>query len=210
MDEIIEDNEDREAIAKGAGRNLAPIIIGVWAFVAVALIGGFILIVNRDPSPTTVGTQQADHLKVFQDRLKQNPNDLEALSGMGQNLADAKRPDEAITYFEKILALDANNITALADLGSIQMELGKGDDALANIEKALKIKPDFDYGLFVKANYLFNVKRDFQGSLDILKSLEKSLPAGAKLNSVKENIAIVEQQLNPGSGTPAPPQTPAN
>ena len=210
-EEISEDNqineENTQESEESSGRNLVPIIIGVWVIIAISLIGVFVFVLNRNPapSPTTVGSQADAALKPYLDRLKQNPDDIDAMFSIGHILADSKRASEAVIYYEKILKLEADNKTALVDMGAAQLETGEADQAIANIEKALKIQPDFDYGLYVKANYLFSVKKDFQGSLDILKSLEKVMPPGDKLNSVKQNITLVEQQLQQqGSGAPAP------
>jgi tetratricopeptide (TPR) repeat protein len=61
--------------------------------------------------------QVDDAIATFQRQLQQNPNDLDALLGLGIAYRRAGRGEEALATYQRVLALDPNNQLALSTLG---------------------------------------------------------------------------------------------
>lgn len=194
VDDTFEDNDE-------GSRNLVPIILAIWGVIAVGLIATYAIYLSKNPSVTPAANQLEAKLKPYNDRLAQNPNDFEAMIGIGQVYSDAGKTADALSAFQRALAVQPNNLDAIVDVGATFMQMGQGDDAIAQFEKALSIDPKYDYALLMKAMYLAEVKRDYQTSLDILHGVEKSLPPGNKLNIIKQNIADIEQARQKAAGT---------
>jgi tetratricopeptide (TPR) repeat protein len=58
-----------------------------------------------------------DAIAAFQRQLRQDPNDLEALQGLGIAYRRAGRTEDALATYQQVLALDPNNLLALSTIG---------------------------------------------------------------------------------------------
>ena len=63
----------------------------------------------------------------------------------GNELFDEGKYDQAITYYDKALAIDSNDIEALNDKGAALANLGKHEEALTYYDKVLAIDPHNEY-----------------------------------------------------------------
>ena len=68
--------------------------------------------------------------------------EAEDLFNDGYNLLEQERYEEAITYFDKVLAIDPNDIDALVNKGNSLDELDKHEEAINHYDKVLAIDPD--------------------------------------------------------------------
>ena len=71
-----------------------------------------------------------------------DPKDLDALNNKGVALNDLGRYEEALTWYDKALAIDPKHVYALYNKGAALFNLGKTDDAFMWIDKALSIDPN--------------------------------------------------------------------
>jgi tetratricopeptide (TPR) repeat protein len=60
----------------------------------------------------------------------------------GEDMANAKRYDEALTLFEKALSINPNNDMAWGDKALILDKVGNTADALSSFSKAISINPN--------------------------------------------------------------------
>jgi len=60
----------------------------------------------------------------------------------GEDMANAKRYDEALTLFEKALSINPNNDMAWGDKALILDKVGNISDALSSFSKAISINPN--------------------------------------------------------------------
>jgi tetratricopeptide (TPR) repeat protein len=70
------------------------------------------------------------------------PNDTALLIGTARLLDDAHQPGEAITYYERYLAVDPESRQVWLDVANAYAALGRWEKALKATESVLKIKPD--------------------------------------------------------------------
>jgi tetratricopeptide (TPR) repeat protein len=84
-----------------------------------------------------------DHLELL---LRQAPEDDELLYNLGVIHGEADRPEEAVGYMERALAINPENAAALNYIGYTWAEQGlRLDDAEEMIERAIELRPDDGY-----------------------------------------------------------------
>ncbi|HEX5475752.1 MAG TPA: tetratricopeptide repeat protein, partial [Vicinamibacterales bacterium] len=86
----------------------------------------------------------ASSLKHFEDAIAKNPQDAESLSNLGQVLVRQGKPEEAIPYFQRAIALDPDRWAYVFNLARAQGLLEQWSDCLANYRKAQTLFPN-DY-----------------------------------------------------------------
>lgn len=183
------------------------IILGVWVGMILLLIGVYLLFINKKTdSPTVNNSEISAKIKPLTDRLEKNPNDLDAMLGIGEIYNEAGKYPDALAMFQRALNLQPKDKLALTDAGIAMIQMGQAQDGIAKIDEALSVDPNFDYALFMKASYLSQVKKDYQGSLEILDGLKSRLTDKEKLSAVDQLISQVKQQ---SGGTVSSSATPS-
>jgi tetratricopeptide (TPR) repeat protein len=95
-------------------------------------------------SKTPDAGQPIDHSEVmgeYEARLKKNPKDWQALSGIGDSYFGLRRFNEAIDYYKQALAVNPDDIDSYNDLGLSYHYLGNANEGLKYIEQGIKAKP---------------------------------------------------------------------
>jgi len=97
---------------------------------------------------------------VYNEILKIKPDDVDALSMLGDMSAAKKDFAGAVEYYTKVLAVDSTNARATHGIALSYDYLGQRDNAMAAYEKALRARPDdkdlrFNYGrlYYLRENY---------------------------------------------------------
>jgi tetratricopeptide (TPR) repeat protein len=80
----------------------------------------------------------------YQDALKKNPNDPEAMSNLGQVLVRLGKPKEAIPYFERAVALNPDRWAYVFNLARAQSLLEQWDRSIGSYRRAQQLFPN-DY-----------------------------------------------------------------
>lgn len=74
--------------------------------------------------------------------LKLDPENLDALRGIGDIDYDLQRYDQATAAYEHFLKLRPDDPEVLTDLGTMYLYTGNADQAIAKYKKAISLKPD--------------------------------------------------------------------
>ncbi len=74
--------------------------------------------------------------------LKLDPNNLDALRGIGDIYYDRNQYDEAIAAYEHYLKESPKDPEVLTDLGTMYLYTGNADQAIIQYKKAIALKPD--------------------------------------------------------------------
>lgn len=77
----------------------------------------------------------AQHL--YKGLLKDDPNNIEFLSALGNVYMQNSQDAEALPCFQTVLSIDPNNFVALNSIGAIYRRLGKYDESIEMLERAL-------------------------------------------------------------------------
>ncbi|HEX21126.1 MAG TPA: tetratricopeptide repeat protein [Actinobacteria bacterium] len=193
---------DNEEINDNTRTKTNLIILGVWVGMILLLIGVYVLFINKKTDlATTSNSQIAAKIKPFNERLAQNPNDLDAILSIGEIYNEAGKYPDALKMFQRALNLQPKDKLALTDAGAALLQMGQTNDGIAKIDEALTIDPNFDYALFMKASYLQQIKNDYQGSLKILEGLKSRLTDKEKISAIDQLIAQIKQKSGATSST---------
>ena len=89
-----------------------------------------------------------------------NSTQLEKLYNTANNFYDNQKYDEAIQYYDKVLAINPSAVGALNSKGLALDHLQRYDEALQSFDKALQIDPSNPKALDGKASILSKVKQE--------------------------------------------------
>ncbi len=127
--------------------------------------------------------------------LKLQPENLDALRGIGDIDYDKQHYDEAVAAYEHYLKIKSDDPEVRTDLGTMYLYTGNADQAIVQYKKAIANKPEF-----FQAYYNMGIAYAQQNkTADARLSLNKALTLAADdtaRNQVKELIAKL-------GGTPA-------
>ncbi len=145
---------------------IAALLIGIAAALAAQSLpqaAG-----DRAPGEPITGTVPAGAPTTAQleARAKAAPRDVPTLLA----LADAYRQDgritDAVSSYQRVLAIDGNSVPALNGLALILAQAGQPDGATLAVDRVLTLRPKDPDGLFLKGLLLYQ-KEDWQGAVDV-------------------------------------------
>lgn len=138
----------------------------------------------------------------YQERLEDNPKDLEALVDMGNLLFDQERYLEAVGYYRDVLAVEPADADVRTDLGIALLRIGQVREATEAFRQATRF--DSDHGL---AQYNLGVALASQNQrAAAVAALEESIrlaEAGdgrVPVSGARELIAELERSSAEGDG----------
>ena len=120
------------AATRAAGSRGATVFAAATAAAALAL-GALTVDRNRD---------YRDEITIWQQTVRDRPSNVRALQNLGAALAHNGRPQEAVPYLERALAIDPYAEYALENLGLIRLEEGRSSEAVALLSRRLERRPD--------------------------------------------------------------------
>jgi len=175
------------------------VILVVWVLLILLLIGIFFLVGlnNKQPAATPQANDSSDvqqRLAQWQQKVAQNPNDVDALIELGFAYYDSFRFKEAVANFEKAVNLAPNNAEAVAALGLGYESLNRPNDALQQYDRALALKADFDFPKVRKARLLAEAKGEYAQAAQLLQEVVDKMPIGVEKTKLKQKVAEYEQK----------------
>ncbi len=108
--------------------------------------------------------------------LKENPDDPEAWTQLGNVFFDSNRFADAIEAYEKSLALAPGNPNVLTDLEVMYRRNKAPEKAIAAFDKAIAAQPDFETARFNKGIVLMHDLNDLPGAIKTWESLVEINP----------------------------------
>jgi len=119
--------------------------------------------------------------------------DVNMLFEKGKESYMAGNPEEAISYFEKVLQIEPNHVDALNNIGAILIILDKHEEAIPFFDKVLAIEPNHVGGLGNKGSAL-----GFLGDFDeAMKYLDRALEIDPNhVSSLNNKASVLLDQEN--------------
>lgn len=190
----------RERTALAAVLCLMAGIAGGWWMGAVPITG---LAFTRPAQAVSAPSQNAETLKneaaaqaaPLLKRLESNPQDVEALIGLGNLYYDARQYQPAIDTYAHALALRPSDAAVRTDMATAFWYLGNTDRALAEFDKALAVAPDNPNTLFNRGLVRWRGKQDSHGALADWRKLLATDPTYEAKDQVEKMIAEVESKV---------------
>ena len=129
--------------------------------------------------------------KMYEDILKETPNDFNCLHHLGLIAKNNKEYLSAIELISRAITINPNSASAHFNLGNILQKINRTNDAIASFDKAIDIKPDHELYL-LRGNALHEVKR-----LDeALASYDEALKLKADDFMAFSNRGLILVELN--------------
>jgi tetratricopeptide (TPR) repeat protein len=124
--------------------------------------------------------------------VNSNPKDTTSLVQLANVYFDAERFTDAISWYEKALALDPKNADVSTDLGVSYYYTNRTDEALKRFEESLKINPKHTKTLLNKGIVLAFGKEDLKGAAaqwQKVVELAPGTPEGEAAKRALEGVA---------------------
>jgi uncharacterized membrane protein YvbJ len=98
--------------------------------------------VNNQSSGSDVSLENLNEITDLENKIKANPDDMEATLHLAHLQQDSKLFDKAIVNYRKYLEKDPENADARVDMGICFYNLGDNKSAINEMESALKYQPN--------------------------------------------------------------------
>jgi tetratricopeptide (TPR) repeat protein len=140
--------------------------------------------------------------------LKLDPDNLEALRGIGNLNYDRQKYDEAIAAYEHYLKHKPDDPEVQTDLGTMYLYTGNADQAIKRYQKAISIKPDFFDAYFNMgvAYGAMDKSDDARAALDQAMKFAPDQDAKSRVSGLLAKLAggrAGAQVASAGGGAPA-------
>ncbi len=112
--------------------------------------------------------------QAFNEALKRDPNQIDALIGMGSLALSRHDFAEAITWGEKARVLNPYRAQIYGVIGDAQVELGRYDSAVQTIQKMVDTRPDI--ASYSRVSYVRELHGDIPGAIE---AMERAATAGS-------------------------------
>jgi tetratricopeptide (TPR) repeat protein len=149
------------------------------------------------PVPPEQLQRMADEqAKPIVEKLKSDPKDTAALVQLGDLRFDAAQYKEAITYYERSLALDPKNTRVRGDMANAYAYTGNPDRAISEYQTALKYDPKHGVSLLNLGMVQWHDKGDVKSAVATWEKLIKVNPQFAEQVHVEQLIAKAKEHAN--------------
>jgi tetratricopeptide (TPR) repeat protein len=117
-----------------------------------------------------------------------NPQDPGPPLKLADYLYDQGAFQQAITWYEKAVALNPHNVDASTDLGTCYFNVGRSDEALRQFQHSLAIAPQHQPTLFNIIVVNLEGKHDFKAARQAYNTLYGLNPSYPKLDELKKTL----------------------
>lgn len=122
--------------------------------------------------------------------LKDNPDNVEAWTQLGNLFFDSGRFADAIEAYEKSLSLAPGNPNVLTDLGVMYRRNKDPKKAIETFDKAIAAQPDFETARFNKGVVLMHDLNDLPGAIKAWEALVEVNPVATAPNGQLVQILV--------------------
>jgi len=136
--------------------------------------------------------------------LRKEPNNLQALVGIGNIYYQTNRDREAISSFEKALALDPSNSNVRTDMAVCLRRTGNFDRAIVELEKAVAANPLHHQSRYNLGVILLQDKKDLEGGIKAWEGLLENVPDYPYRDQLKSEIARLRAVPRPKGEAASP------
>jgi cytochrome c-type biogenesis protein CcmH/NrfG len=130
-------------------------------------------------------------------QLKSDPKDVTTLNKTALTYKSAHQFEEAVTYFQKALAIDPKNVAIRTDMASCMYYTGNVDGAIAELRKSLTYDPKHAGTLMNLGIIEWKGKDDASGAIVAWQTLLTSNPSFPQKDKVVQLIAQARESQHP-------------
>ncbi len=146
---------------------------------------------SAPPSPEaeTVRLDTDSEFENYRAILRKEPNNLQALIGIGNLYYQTNQERKAIESFEKALAQDPSNSNVRTDMAVCLRRTGNFDRAIGELTKAIAANPRHHHARYNLGVILVQDKKDLDGGIKAWEGLLENVPDYPYRDQLKSEIA---------------------
>ncbi len=145
------------------------------------------------------GAPMMQQMNALRARLEENPEDLQALTGMAHMFHDIQSWDQAKPYYERAIAIAPDDPDLITDFGVCFVGTGEFDRALELFTRAQEARPGHPQSLFNTAIVAGLYQKDFARAEAAIAKLEEVAPGFDRLQQLKSDVAAAKSGAPAGS-----------
>jgi cytochrome c-type biogenesis protein CcmH/NrfG len=149
------------------------------------------------PGVANPGNGRAGMLARLEERVRANPEDVEAWVQIGHINFDTQRHQAAIEAYEKALEINPANAPVLTDLGIMYRRSGQPEEAIRRFDEAIAVDPKLENPRFNKGIVLLHDLNDRDAAIATWEELLKVNPLAMAPNGQSVDKLITEFKSQP-------------
>jgi tetratricopeptide (TPR) repeat protein len=131
-------------------------------------------------------------INVYKELLKENPENLEALTGLGNLMMDSARYKEAIEPYQKALDITPDNVNIRVDMGTCYRNIGQPDKAAEEYQKGLTYQPNHINALANLGVVLAYDLKEYDGAVEAWQKVLTLDPNHQMAGQIRKEIERVK------------------
>ena len=155
---------------------------------------------QRPPARTTQAplplTNTDTKIRTYQDVLKNDPGNLQALIGIGNIYMDSKQYPQAISHYEKALKIQPENVDVRVDMGTCYRNIDLPGKAVAEYKMGLTYQPNHANALANLGVVLAYDMKDPNGAVETWEKFLKVAPTHQMADHIRQEISRIKS-VNP-------------
>ncbi|MEW6720340.1 MAG: tetratricopeptide repeat protein [Thermodesulfobacteriota bacterium] len=128
-------------------------------------------------------------IESYKEILRKDPNNLQALIGIGNLYYDTNQDAKAIEHYQKALSLDPTNSNVRTDMALLYRRTGNVDRAIEEMKKAISYNPRHPQSRYNLGVILIQDKRDLEGGARAWEGLLENVPEYPYKEQLRSEIA---------------------
>ncbi|HDP70641.1 MAG TPA: tetratricopeptide repeat protein [Actinobacteria bacterium] len=180
-------------------------------FLVLVISGGIVFYfqayVPSKETPADISSEIMVQQKIYEDQkneylkaLENDPNDLQALVGLGNLYFDTKQHQLAINMYQRALEIRPSDTNIKTDLGIAYFYLGMNDAAVREFQAVIEIDPNHPNAHFNMGIVLWRGKSDLNNAVKEFEKYLELRPEGPSAEEAKQNIAQINAALKKSEG----------
>ncbi len=191
------------------------LLLTALIFAAIGFFGGYVYFREtvgsplqpgvRPAAPAATGSQElpeghppldvSERWRDLEARATSNPDDVQAALDLANFLYDIQNWEEAITWYERVLARQPRDTNARTDMATAYFNLGRHEEAVAAYGRVLEIEPNKPQALYGLALARLHGQQDRAGARQAFEQLRRAHPDFP-------GVVLLEEALGQGDARP--------
>jgi tetratricopeptide (TPR) repeat protein len=158
---------------------------------------------KTEPHPSagegeTIRMNTVAEIENYKQVLRKDPNNLQALIGIGNLYFDSNQDGMAIGSYQKALAMDPSNANVRTDMAVCYRRSGNPAQAIEELKKAISTTPRHSQSRYNLGVILIQDMKDVEGGIKAWEALLENVPDYPYRDNLKTEIAKMRSM--PGGG----------
>lgn len=181
-------------VRKSFKRNVRKaVFITITVLIAIGLVIPIAGLFQKQPGDSGASSvpgvlSPQERIAGLEDRVKQNPEDKALLMELAEAYFYAGKPDQAVSAYEQVLAVDPGYSEARVDIATIYYYSGMYDQAIAQLQELIKNDPDHKEAHYLYGIILGSGKKDYIAGAGELEKYVELAKEGPDVEKAKERI----------------------